>query len=476
MFEDRLRELDPVFYPRSIAVVGASSDERKSGAKWVIGLRAAGYAGTIYPVSARGGTVAGLEIARSLSSIESDIDYVIASVPSNSVLDLIEECIRKKTRVVQFFTAGFSETGSREGKQLEERMLHRARESGLRVVGPNCIGSYCPEARIPLGPSLLGKVGSPGNIGFISQSGGIAAKLVEIGVARHIQFSKGISVGNSIDLDTSDFLEYFAADSKTRAVGAYMEGTRDGQRLFRTLQAVCQVKPTVVWKGGRTDAGAAAALSHTGSLASSAPVWSAMLRQAGAIEARSIEELSDCLLLLQQLGEFRAENVAIIGGLADGGGGISVSGSDACNDNALAVPELSPSTKESLKALLGEVGSILRNPVDVSPAQFRGLDTLFQAIRLVAEEPAIEIAVIQEDMDIMLSFLSAHETADINAFLARLRQECKKPFVLVLPPGSAETERIGAESQLLQAGVPVFPTMARAARAIALVGRRRFGR
>lgn len=109
------------------------------------------------------------------------------------------------------------------------------------------------------------------------------------------------------------------------------------------------------------------------------------------------------------------------------------------------------------------MGSILRNPVDVSPAQFRGLDTLFRPIRLVAEEPTIEIIVIHEDMDIMLSFLSIHETADINAFLARLRQECKKPFVLVLPPGSAESERIEAESQLLQAGVPVFPTMARAA-------------
>jgi acyl-CoA synthetase (NDP forming) len=214
--------LDAVFYPRSIAIVGASSDPSKSGAKWVLGLQAAGYDGAIYPVSTHGGTLAGLDIAPSLSAINGDVEYVIASVPYRSVLQLIDECIAKRAKVIQFFTAGFSETGHAEGVELEREMLRRARATSLRIIGPNCIGSFCPESRIPLGPATPGKLGIPGSTGFISQSGGIAAKLLEYGVARDIRFSKGVSVGNSLDLDASDFLDYLGRDDKTRAVGLYL--------------------------------------------------------------------------------------------------------------------------------------------------------------------------------------------------------------------------------------------------------------
>ena len=472
MSDERRNELKAVFHPRSIAVVGASSDPRKSGAKWVAGLKAAGYLGAIYPVSASGGTIAGLHIYTSLSAIPGDVEYVVASVPARSVLQLLDECIAKRARFVQFFTAGFSETGSSEGEALERDMLERAHRAGLRIIGPNCIGNFCPAAGIPLGPVPAGRTGMPGNVSFISQSGGIAGKLVEYGIARHIRFSKGISVGNCIDLDTSDFLDYFAHDEETRVIGAYLEGTRAGRRLFESLRKASAAKPTVILKGGRTEAGSAAARSHTGSLASSAPVWSAMLHQAGAIEVHNLEELADCLLLLQQLGPVRTRNVGIVGGLADGGGGISVSGSDACNDNGLTVPPLHSETKERLLDLIGEVGSILRNPVDVSPAQFRGLDTLCETLRVIASDDAIELLMIQEDVDIMHSFLGVEETRDINAFLARFPQETHTPLVVVLPGGSAESHRVEVEEQLLAAGIPVFPTMARAARAVALVSQR----
>ncbi len=468
-------DLDVVFHPKSIAVVGASSNTRKSGAKWVLGLKAAGYSGAIYPVSSSGGTIEGLDIFTSLSAIPGEVEYVIASIPAHSVLQLLDDCIAKGVRVAQFFTAGFSETGSVEGTTLERDMLERAQRADLRIIGPNCIGSFCPESGIPLGPSPLGRTGLPGQVSFVSQSGGIAAKLVEYGIGRQTRFSKGISVGNSIDLDASDFLEYFAADEATHYIGAYLEGTRDGQKLFSSLRNACRSKPTVVWKGGRTGAGARAATSHTGSLTSSAPVWSAMLRQAGAIEARDLEELSDCLLLLQQLGRFRAASVAIVGGLADGGGGISVSGSDACNDNGLAVPPLQAVTRERLLNLIGQVGSILMNPVDVSPAQFRGLETLFEAIRVVALDESSDLLIVQEDVDIMHSFLGVEETRKVNAFLITLPQQTGRPLVIVLPSGSAERDRVEIESDLLAAGIPVFPSMMRAARSIALVGLRPAG-
>ena len=465
-------ELDVVFYPRSIAVVGASSHMAKSGAKWVIGLQKAGFPGRIYPVSARGGSLAGLDIHPSLSSIDEDVDYVIASVPAQSAMSVVEECVRKKVKAVQFFTAGFRETGTVKAAALEEEMLRRASTAGLRIIGPNCIGACCPKSRIPLGPSPLGKVGAPGNVSFISQSGGIAAKLVEYGIARHLHYSKGVSIGNSIDLDAADFLEYFAGDDTTWYIGMYMEGTNNGRRFFDALRTVAAQKPTVVLKGGRTEAGAATARSHTGSLASSAPVWSAMLRQSRAIEAMNLEELTDCLLLLQKIGATRARGIGIVGGLADGGGGISVSGSDACADNGLDIPELRSTTAAGLRELIGEVGSILRNPVDVSPAQFRGLDVLFESIKRVASDPGVELLIVQEDVDIMLSYLGDSETDSINDFLSTLPDVCRKPLVMVMPPGSCEAKRLVSVGRLQEARIPVFPTMSRAARAISLVSHR----
>jgi len=312
--------------------------------------------------------------------------------------------------------------------------------------------------------SLLGKIGETGPVGFISQSGGIAGKLIEIGIARHINYSKGVSFGNGIDLDASDFLQYMAADLKTKVIGAYLEGTRKGARLFNTIKEVAKVKPLVVWKGGRTEVGAQAAMSHTGSLASSAAIWSAMLRQAGAIEVPNLEELTDTLLIFQHLNCWQGTSIAIIGGLADGGGGISVSASDACLESGLRVPLLSPETNQELGKLLGEVGSILRNPVDVSQA--RGMANLFHAIDLVARDTVIDIVLIQEDIDILSPIYGQKGLEEINEFFIELRGRHNKPVIVVLPPGSAEPERLRIEQKLLAASIPVFCSMERAAKAI----------
>jgi len=471
LFEERLREFEPVFYPRSIAIVGASADERKFGSKWVKGLVSAGFAGPVYPVSSGGGTIAGLEISPDLRSVPGEVDYVIASVPRQSVLGLLDDCTARKVKVIQFFTAGFSEVGTGRGRELEQQMVVKAKQGGIRIIGPNCIGVYCPEHKMPLGPSSLGRVGTSGFVGFVSQSGGIAAKLVEIGIARHINYSKGVSFGNGIDLDASDFLQYLAADARTRVIGAYLEGTRDGRRLFDTMKEVTKAKPLIIWKGGRTEVGTEAAMSHTGSLTSSAPVWSAMLKQVGAIEVHSLEELSDGLLICQQLEGWKGGNIAVIGGLADGGGGISVSASDICSETGLDMPPLSSKTREGLIELLGEVGGIFRNPVDVSQAQSRDPLTFSRAIQLIVEDPVIELVVIQEDVDILLSYSSVAEVQRINDFFIDLRSRQSKPLVIVLPPGSAEPERLNLVRRFSEASIAVFPSMERAAKAIVTINK-----
>jgi acyl-CoA synthetase (NDP forming) len=468
LFEEKLKELEPIFYPRSIAVVGASANSVKAGTAWVRSLVRAGFPGPVYPVGSKGGRIGDLEILPSLKLVPGEIDYVIVAIPRRSVLELLDDCIARNVKAVQFFTAGFSEMDAKQGRDLEQQMVEKARQGNMRIVGPNCIGVYCPERRIPF---VMGELGESGGVGFASQSGGIAGKLATIGAARHIHYSKGVSFGNGIDLDASDFLQYLAADPKTRVIGAYLEGTRDGTRLFRTIQEVAKLKPLVVWKGGRTEAGAQAARSHTGSLASSAGIWSAALRQAGAVEVYSLEELADTLLALQQFDHWQGRRAAIIGGLADGGGGMSVSAADSCIDNGLKVPPLSPEASEELGALLGEAGSILHNPVDVSQAQFRGLATLFRAIDLVASDAAIDFVLIQEDVDILLPIYSWKGVEEINGFLVELRRKHSKPVVVVLPPGSAEAERLQAEQELTKGSIPVFCSMERAARALANVNR-----
>jgi len=463
LFEEKIKEFEPIFYPKSVAVVGASTTAIKAGSVWVWSLKSAGFPGSIYPVGSKSGRIADLEIFPNLRLIPGEIDYVIVAIPRQSVLDLLDDCAAKNVKAVQFFTAGFSEMDAKQGHKLEEQMLKKARQGNVRIIGPNCIGVYCPEHKIPF---LMGTLGDSGSVGFVSQSGGIATKLVTIGIARHINYSKGVSFGNGIDLDASDFLQYLAADPKTKTIGAYLEGTRDGARLFNTMKDVAKIKPLVVWKGGRTEAGAQAAMSHTGSLASSAAIWSAMLRQAGAIEVHSLDELTDSLLAFQQLRYRQGTRAAIIGGLADGGGGNSVAAGDACMENGLEVPPLSLKTKQKLSELLGEVGSILHNPVDVSQAQFRGLATLFQSIDLVARDTAIDIILIQEDIDILLPIYSRKGLEEINNFLIELGSKQNKPIIVVLPHGSAESERLQMEQKLLADSIPVFSSMERAAKAI----------
>ncbi|UCD22276.1 MAG: CoA-binding protein [Chloroflexota bacterium] len=463
MFEEKIKEFEPIFYPKSIAVIGASTTSIKAGSIWVWSLKTAGFPGSIYPIGSKSGHIANLEISTNLRLVPGEVDYVIVAIPRQSVLDLLDDCVAKNVKAVQFFTAGFSEMDAQQGHKLEEQMLEKARQGNVRIIGPNCIGVYCPERKIPF---PMGTLGASGSVGFLSQSGGIAAKLVTMGTTRHISYSKGVSFGNGIDLDASDFLQYLAADPKTRVIGAYLEGTRDGARLFNTMKEVAKAKPLIVWKGGRTEAGIRAAMSHTGSLASSAAVWSAMLKQAGAIEVHSLEEMTDTLLIFQQLGDWQGTRAAIIGGLADGGGGNSVAAGDACMGNGLKVPPLSLETKQKLSELLGEVGSILRNPVDVSQAQFRGLETLFQSIDLVARDTAIDVILIQEDTDILLPIYSWKGLEEINDFFIELGSRQNKPVIIVLPPGSAESERMQIEQKLLAASIPVFCSMERAAKAI----------
>ncbi|MCX5998165.1 MAG: CoA-binding protein, partial [Chloroflexi bacterium] len=362
--QSKAKELEGIFYPRSAAVVGVSANEQKMGTQWFRGLLSSGFKGPIYGVSQSGGKVYGHEIYNNLTAIPGPVDLVVVCIPRDFVLDLLDDCAAKKVRAVQFFTAGFRETGEPKWAEVEKEMVRRARRGGFRIIGPNCFGIYCPEHGLPYGPWM--PPGRGGSIAFISQSGGHAGKLLHTGLTRGIEFGKAVSMGNGSDLGSADFLEYFALDPGTDAIGLYLEGPTDSRQLLQKMQAASERKPIVVWKGGRTAAGYRATASHTGALAASASVWSGALRQAGAIETEGLEELADTLLLLQRVGPLHRSNLGIVCGLTDGGGGEAVLIGDACAAPGIVVPPLTEKTNKELLALLGQVGSVLSNPIDIS--------------------------------------------------------------------------------------------------------------
>ena len=465
---EKLKELEPVFYPRSIAVVGASASEWKMGSLWLKGLLSAGFKGKLYGVNPNGGEVFGFKIYPNLRLIPGPVDLVVVCIPRESVLDLLDDCAAKKIEAIEFFTAGFRETGEPEWIEVEEEMVRRARRGGFRIIGPNCIGITCPEHGIPYGPSTLRA--EPGSVGYISQSGGHAGKMLEIGSTRRITFSKVISMGNGCDLGSAEFLEYLAVDPKTDIIGLYLEGPQDSRRLFDTIRVASRNKPVVVWKGGRTEAGARAAASHTGALAASASVWSGALKQAGAIEVQGLEELADTLILFQKVGHLSRSNVGIICGLTDGGGGEAVLTGDACAALGVAVPPLTEKTSRGLLDLLGQVGSVLCNPVDISQRS-GNTQALQRTMELIAADPQVDIIVIHENADILSRFLGKDMADELNGIIIDFGHKQSKPVVVVLPPGSLEMERLEIECRLAEAGIPVYPSMDRAARAIGNVSR-----
>ena len=465
---EKLKEFAPIFYPRSIAVAGASADARKMGSQWVNGLLAAGFRGEVYPINPMGGEISGRKIYPNLRVIPQPVDLVIVCIPRQFVLGLLDDCTATGVKAVHFFTAGFRETGDPEWTRVEEKMVENAHRGGFRIIGPNCIGICCPEQRIPYGPSSL--LGTPGTVGFISQSGGHAGKLLEIGLSRGINFSKVVSMGNGSDLDSVDFLEYLTVDPRTAIIGAYLEGARDARRLFQAIKTVSPAKPIVVWKGGRTKPGAEAAASHTGALAASAAVWSAALKQAGAIEVEGLEELADTLLLFQQLGRLEGNNVGIVCGLTDGGGGESVLTGDACATHGLNVPPFTEKTRAELTGLLGQVGSVLRNPLDISQG-YGNTRILEQVMELVVGEDYLDLIIVYENVDILLRFLSAEIAEKMNSIFIDFHHRRNKPLVVVLPRGSREKECLTIEERFSREGIPVYPTMERAARAITHVHR-----
>ena len=470
---DVLETFRPLVEPRAIAVAGASASSVTLGNEIINHVRSFGFKGGIYPIHPSAEEVEGLRAYRTFADLPEIVDYAYISVAAPSIPGLLSGA-GGKVRFAQVSSSGFGETVA--GKELEGHIVAAARAGGSRLVGPNCIGIYCPKGHL----TWVGGVSpEPGPVGIVTQSGGLGTNMIRRGNERGVRFSSLVSVGNSADIGPNDLLEFYLADPDTRVVGLYLEDIKDGRRFFDILRAAAGAKPVILLRGGRSREGQRAAVSHTGAMASDERVWQAAVRQLGLVQAETLDEFMDILLAFQMLTPRPSkptENVVLFGN----GGGISVMGTDIFSSVGLSVPAFSEETRKPLDDLNLPPGTSVENPIDTPRSTLR-----VEGAGIV--EKILEAAYASGDSDALVMHLniasfvgSADQRFNIlenliqNALHVRARMEAHVHFALVLrSDGSAEAdERKRADrTRALALGIPVFDEIPEVARALAGVSR-----
>lgn len=461
--------LDELFHPRSVAIVGASPENHMSFAAWAVGsLKDAGFP-AVYPVNPRHSEAYGLTCYPSVSAIPGPVDHVIVCIPAERSMDVLDDCARKGVMSVHFFTAGFSESGEQSRVELERAMLQKARDGGFRIIGPNCTGLFVPEARLTTATRMPMQ---PGDIAFMSQSGGHSQDMPLHAGPRGLRFSKVISYGNALDIGECELLEYFTNDTETRIIAAYIEGVREGSRFRSVLERAAAVKPVVIYKGGTTEAGLRTAMSHTASMTSSIKVFQALCRQANAIQVGDIQEMIDVLVALSYARPYpRGKGIAVVGV----GGGPSVEAGDHMEEAGLELSALTPDVQAQLKDLLPNAGAIFTNPLDATNLMYP--DVIYKTLKVIGGSPRIDMIMYHmgfhpatrwgEGIYSSEFFLKPAAEA-----LHKAHGEINKPVLLALGPASdmvGMEEMLKVQEAFIHQGLPVFRSIEKAALAMARV-------
>ncbi|HJM75561.1 MAG TPA: CoA-binding protein [Dehalococcoidia bacterium] len=440
--------MERIFAPRSVAVVGVPRG-MKTGRMFLEALQKPGFHGNVYPVNPNADEILGLETYPSVSAIGARIDIAIVVTPPGAAASVVEDCGKAGVAGVVMFTAGFDELGTDEGSARGAELLAVARQAGVRLVGPNCMGLYVPSLGLAAFPNMPAE---SGDVGFISQSGSLVSAFARDGATRGFALSKVVSMGNQLDLEAADFVRYFADDDATKLIAMYVEGARDGRRLFEALRYATERKPVVMWKSGRTEGGARAARSHTGALAGTNRLWEAMARQAGVVPAKTIHDLADVVVALRMHPRGAVRRLAIV----TGPGGPSISATDAAEEAGLQLAELAEETIERLRSEISAVGTSPRNPVDVGLIMYGPMDVYARVTEIVGADPNVDGVVVIGGRG------SGDGVADFADQMSAAVDHIGKPLALIGAPQDADVLRRYAD-----AGIGVFPTAERAVRAFA---------
>ncbi len=458
--------LDFLFHPESVALVGITTSNPLHWTRTFLdAFIESGFDRPLYLVNPKGGEIKGHKVYPSLREVPGSIDHVIGLVNARTAPRLVEECAEKGVRAAHFCTSGFSETGDPDRIRLESELAEAGRRTGIRIIGPNCMGIYCPQSRLSFSPVLPRESGP---VGLISQSGGNSVYLVRQGALRGIRFSKVISYGNACDINENDLLEYLAGDPETRIICLYIEGIKDGKRFRKALEKAARDKTVILLKGGLTEGGARAVAGHTAALAGSRSTWEALCRQLGIISVHSLDEMIDVLVTLLFLPLPGGRNAVLFGA----GGGASVLIADEFETRGLQVPALSPDVIARLQEFTPAAGNILRNPIDYS-------QNMLDAERT---RKAFDIVSKWEGTDFVVTFIRTGQFvlpwlsgARINMLLGRFwidRDDLPKPVAMVIEPSVLPQEAeaiLPAINECISSRLPVYYSFGAAANAIDLV-------
>lgn len=438
-----MSDLSPLFAPRSVAVLGASRDPKKLGYRLLQNLKAGGFAGAIHAVNPSGEPILGCASMRSVDALPAGVDLALVSLPAPSVPDAIRALAARRARAAVILSSGFGEVDA-DGGAAQSSLLDVARAAGLRLVGPNCMGVYSAPVRLN-GTYFWDLPAASGGIAVVSQSGAYGGLVFRDLGHRGLGIARFVSIGNQVDVDVTEVLDFLAGDSATTLVACFVEALGDGRRFVDVASRLTADKPLVLLKGGRSDAGRRAAASHTGALAGGWEVYRAAFRRAGAVVAEETEEFLDAVETLVVAGARRpaAPRVAVL----TVSGGPSVVAADTAEREGLAVPALDEATRAALRGLLPAFAAV-GNPVDLTPQ--------VEPARIGA---AIERVFDQRDIAGAVAVdvgLDLPEFAD--ALVAAVRAT-DKPAVAFTADAPTLAQR------LRDGGIPVLPSPERAVRA-----------
>ena len=438
--------LNRIFKPRHVAVVGASEKAGTIGSALMRNLINSGFTGTVLPVNPKHKSIHGLACYRSVSALETGVDLAIIATPIHSVVDIVSECVEKKIGAAVIISAGGKEVGE-QGREIEEKIQQIAHPGGLRIVGPNCMGVIHPGAN--LNASFASEMPITGNLAFVSQSGAICSAILDMAFKELIGFSYFVSIGSMLDLDFGDMIDYLGNDPSTKSILLYIESLTNFRKFMSAARSVSRIKPIIVLKSGRSPAGAKAAASHTGAMAGEDAVYDAAFKRAGIVRVDTIEELFDCAELMAKQPRPSGPRLAIL----TNGGGPGVMATDAL---ALYGQEPEPLDNQTLK----EFDAFLPifwsrgNPIDIlgdASAERFGR--------------SLEICLNSKNLDGVLVILAPQAVTDpvsVAETLAAAMKERRYPVFACWMGGKSIARAVEI---LNEAGIPTYDTPERAVRA-----------
>ncbi len=380
------RTLTPFFEPAGVAVVGASRERNKIGSEILHNLVATGFTGSVVPVHPTAESIQGLRAYRHVADIPGAVDLAVVVVPAAQVPAAVDDCLAKNVAAICIISAGFAECGA-EGRAAERAIVEKIRKAGCRLIGPNCMGLLNTDPRFALNATFSPVYPPAGSVAMSTQSGALGLAILDYARQLNIGISSFVSVGNKADVSGNDLLQYWETDPRTAVILLYLESFGNPAKFSTLARRISRIKPIVALKSGRSAAGARAAASHTGALASSDDFVDALFHQAGVIRTDTVTELFDVATLLARQPLPRGRRIAIL----TNAGGPGILAADACLAHGLVAADLSAATKAGLKAFLPHAASV-NNPVDMlasaAPAHYR------QALGLLLADPQVDSVMV----------------------------------------------------------------------------------